>query len=870
MNWLVSEMQGEKDRKEPLLKKQDKRFLSSLPTLIPVQQDVNVLSPPNGCSPSSFDVRAAGDVKNTIQSSRFSICFKTSAAALPPSTSPPNVLSQTTGHASASCRFSPNGVNKTGDSDPSEWTTVKERKGSSACCPPSSCIPSLPLPMSKGSATPVVLPYGGSLKRLSELRKEGCPTPTRALPNAAPPDQHVRSSFSPLSLASSATSSRVENATFTSPDISTEEELACPSSRSTTGRNGKGTTAAMEASLPSRSATGSSRKKRAGAMTGKASNKLPAKKGTGRRTTKGNVAVKPDGSLYEYRWYTDRGRRVFVYHNKSYKGKQAYTMWEAVKRLAAGGSVPPLSTVAASAEGKGKKRSEEEERISKMRPTQKRSAVSRKSEGVERTIRRVNRKEEKPFSLTHLEGGTTLPAGFATDQPCGGFTSVVSSSVSVTMAAFYKPSSRSRLAVSTFSSSPLFASSVSNEWEKKEVECVSRNRSSDAPFPSSSMSTASSSLPHTTMLTPLFSESTQPARGASSSSVSSSSSSFPTSCKVEKELENGIVRTGRGLQGGKEKVREIEKETIVISSSESDTEEGWPPPSAVLPLPSVSPAPSEELPPAEHLTSPVTLVLPQTSYFSFEEEEPPLRALHSPIMAPLGVGPVPTPPREEKGENDASYVTRFAPTTNTSLSSSFSFSLQAERGAANTVHSTAQPEENKRNQRKRAIAHSLHNEDTEGVKKRRFRHTMPGDSCRTSFSDLPPHSGIPASFTTATPPLPSHASSSRISSSGTTGCADSIPSQALSRPGLQFIGVHSSTSQDYELPSVVLSSSTLLFDKKCAHPSGTVQRTSSTLPPPVTAMDGSYGECLTLDALDGLNLDGMIDTGEEVGAMRFR
>ncbi|CAJ1010001.1 hypothetical protein Q4I28_005315 [Leishmania naiffi] len=46
------------------------------------------------------------------------------------------------------------------------------------------------------------------------------------------------------------------------------------------------------------------------------------------------VTLRNDGQLCDYRWYTARGRRCFVYDGRTYKGSSAHRMWEKVKEAA--------------------------------------------------------------------------------------------------------------------------------------------------------------------------------------------------------------------------------------------------------------------------------------------------------------------------------------------------------------------------------------------------------------------------------------------------------------------------------------------------------------------------------------------------------
>uniref|UniRef100_A0AAW3A8D9 AP2/ERF domain-containing protein n=1 Tax=Leishmania utingensis TaxID=653362 RepID=A0AAW3A8D9_9TRYP len=63
------------------------------------------------------------------------------------------------------------------------------------------------------------------------------------------------------------------------------------------------------------------------------------RRGRGRRRSSSSqasaaVTLRNDGQLCDYRWYTARGRRCFVYDGRTYKGSSADRMWEKVKEAA--------------------------------------------------------------------------------------------------------------------------------------------------------------------------------------------------------------------------------------------------------------------------------------------------------------------------------------------------------------------------------------------------------------------------------------------------------------------------------------------------------------------------------------------------------
>lgn len=152
---------------------------------------------------------------------------------------------------------------------------------------PSTITPTL-RPMEQSNQQPQERRYGGGLIRLSELQRRGLvPTPV--------PPPSLNGSRVP------APSRPVEGTTQVSGSTSYAAPLA--SSRILQQRQTVKSKPKSSRKTSSRSSTSS----------------LP-------------VPVDASGNLYEHRWYTARGRRVFVYHGRSYKGKAAHKMWEQVKR----------------------------------------------------------------------------------------------------------------------------------------------------------------------------------------------------------------------------------------------------------------------------------------------------------------------------------------------------------------------------------------------------------------------------------------------------------------------------------------------------------------------------------------------------------
>ncbi|TPP40507.1 hypothetical protein CGC20_13460 [Leishmania donovani] len=84
----------------------------------------------------------------------------------------------------------------------------------------------------------------------------------------------------------------------------------------------------------------------------------PSTRGSAQRRGRGSsggsrasaaVTLRSDGQLCDYRWFTARGRRCFVYDGRTYKGSSAHRMWEKVKGAARQrGVLPPQQAAAAS------------------------------------------------------------------------------------------------------------------------------------------------------------------------------------------------------------------------------------------------------------------------------------------------------------------------------------------------------------------------------------------------------------------------------------------------------------------------------------------------------------------------------------------
>ena len=172
--------------------------------------------------------------------------------------------------------------------------------------------------------------YGGGIVRISDLRRQGVHTIESGLrlttlqggsPAAVP------------TKAGGAEALRRKNSSGPLRDVFTHADA----STRQMGRAGASTSA--------------SRGRRRGRRTSSGSNR------GSRRGSSLEVALTEDGELCEYRWFTARGRRCFVYDGRTYKGTAAHRMWAKVKEVASqherqgrrGAAVTPATTTTTTA-----------------------------------------------------------------------------------------------------------------------------------------------------------------------------------------------------------------------------------------------------------------------------------------------------------------------------------------------------------------------------------------------------------------------------------------------------------------------------------------------------------------------------------------
>ncbi|KAL7709250.1 hypothetical protein N2W54_007792 [Lotmaria passim] len=172
--------------------------------------------------------------------------------------------------------------------------------------------------------------YGGGIVRISDLRRQGVHTIESGLrlttlqggsPAAVP------------TKAGGAEALRRKNSSGPLRDVFTHADA----STRQVGRAGASTSA--------------SRGRRRGRRTSSGSNR------GSRRGSSLEVALTEDGELCEYRWFTARGRRCFVYDGRTYKGTAAHRMWAKVKEVASqherqgrrGAAVTPATTTTTTA-----------------------------------------------------------------------------------------------------------------------------------------------------------------------------------------------------------------------------------------------------------------------------------------------------------------------------------------------------------------------------------------------------------------------------------------------------------------------------------------------------------------------------------------
>ncbi|CBZ28491.1 conserved hypothetical protein [Leishmania mexicana MHOM/GT/2001/U1103] len=168
------------------------------------------------------------------------------------------------------------------------------------------------------------LTYGKGIVRISELRRQGVPSVESGLRLATLPGGRSVAAATSIHGSDAAHGGASEDGDVCYGALTPH---AAPSQRRTRQRGSP-----TRAATTSASASSSSRARggRSGASTdGIAQRRGRGSSGGSRASTA--VALRSDGQLCDYRWFTARGRRCFVYDGRTYKGSSAHRMWEKVK-----------------------------------------------------------------------------------------------------------------------------------------------------------------------------------------------------------------------------------------------------------------------------------------------------------------------------------------------------------------------------------------------------------------------------------------------------------------------------------------------------------------------------------------------------------
>ncbi|KAG5475034.1 hypothetical protein CUR178_04484 [Leishmania enriettii] len=183
-----------------------------------------------------------------------------------------------------------------------------------------------------GNATAVAVgpspTYGKGIVRISELRRQGVPFVESGLRLATPDGGYS------VATASSTHGIATRGGASGEGDVlnggSTSKVM--PSHRRTRRRDlpawAANTFSSASPSTRTRGGRSSATSSGGGRRRGRGSN------GTGRSRSSLTVTLRSDGQLCDYRWFTARGHRCFVYDGRTYKGSSAHRMWEKVKEAA--------------------------------------------------------------------------------------------------------------------------------------------------------------------------------------------------------------------------------------------------------------------------------------------------------------------------------------------------------------------------------------------------------------------------------------------------------------------------------------------------------------------------------------------------------
>lgn len=155
--------------------------------------------------------------------------------------------------------------------------------------------------------TPAPSTYGGGFVRLSAL----------------PPQAAIRPSSTSLTASRHA---------FTSDDSACLSENMPVSSLALDGRMESWTDVLRKTQTGAKKSSSTNVRRTTRGTTSSRGSRQPVKR-EGKSGRGKGLELTPDGLLYDYRWYTVGGRRVFVYNNMKYKGRAAHKLWAEVQKI---------------------------------------------------------------------------------------------------------------------------------------------------------------------------------------------------------------------------------------------------------------------------------------------------------------------------------------------------------------------------------------------------------------------------------------------------------------------------------------------------------------------------------------------------------
>lgn len=184
--------------------------------------------------------------------------------------------------------------------------------------------------------------YGKGIVRISELRRQGVASVESGLRLATlPGGRSVAAAISTHGSDAAHGGASADGDVF----YGASTPHAAPSQRRTRQRGSPTAAATTSVSV---SSSKRARGDRSGVSTSGGAQRRGRGSSGGSRASAA-VALRSDGQLCDYRWFTARGRRCFVYDGRTYKGSSAHRMWEKVKGAARQrGLLPPQQATAAS------------------------------------------------------------------------------------------------------------------------------------------------------------------------------------------------------------------------------------------------------------------------------------------------------------------------------------------------------------------------------------------------------------------------------------------------------------------------------------------------------------------------------------------